>query len=136
MEATLRRFLGKTARAARLQLGLTQAQVAERVELAVAVYGRIERGHLTPSLPTVLRLCGVLELDANALLGFSAPTPPPWFAPLRPSQERPTVHEFLRTARKLRRRQLTALAAVAHAMRATGAPLDARQEAPHAELEK
>jgi transcriptional regulator with XRE-family HTH domain len=136
MDAILKKYLGRTARTARLHLGLTQAQVAERAELAQAVYGRIERGGMMPSLPTMLRLCSVLELDANALLGFSEPTPPPWFAPPRPVQERSTVHRFLRTTRRLGRRQLAALGTMARAMLLTEDAPDARDSTADAQLEK
>jgi transcriptional regulator with XRE-family HTH domain len=123
MDATVRKYVGRTARAARLRLGLTQAQVAQRAELAVAVYGRVERGGMMLSLPTLLRVCRVLEVDANTLLGFTAPAPPPWFSPPQPKEERPAVRELLGTARRLRRRQLAALRLVAHAM-LTDAPTD------------
>ncbi len=124
MEATLKTFLGRETRAARLRLDLTQVEVAGRVKLSAAVYGRIERGLMLPSLPTLLRLCRALELDANALLGFSAPTPPPWLTATRPARQRRAVHSLLRTARRLRPWQLTALGTVAHALRRSG-------ETPH-----
>ncbi|QRK12314.1 helix-turn-helix domain-containing protein [Archangium violaceum] len=118
MDVALKKYLGKSARAARVHKGFTQAEVAQRAELAVAVYGRIERGEMMPSLPTVQRLCRVLEVDANTLLGFSSPTPPAWFTS-PPPKERPAVHEFLRTARRMKPRQLRALRSVAQAMLTT-----------------
>jgi transcriptional regulator with XRE-family HTH domain len=135
MDATAKKYLGKTARAARRRLGLTQAQVAQRLEMAVGVYGRIERGGMSPSLPTLLRLCRVLKVDANELLGFSSPTPPPWFAPQRPTAERAAVRDFLRIARRLGPRQRAALGGMARAMLLSEGAADAGQEAPHAELE-
>ncbi|WP_309888874.1 helix-turn-helix transcriptional regulator [Archangium sp.] len=116
MDAALKKYVGKAARAARRHRGLTQAEVARRAMLAEGVYGRIERGGMMPSLPTVLRLCRVLKLDANTLLGFTAPTPPPWFAPSRPPEEHTTVRAVIRTARRLGRRQLAALGTMARAM--------------------
>ncbi|WP_239015408.1 helix-turn-helix domain-containing protein [Archangium violaceum] len=115
MDSALKKYLGNAARAARLRKGLSQAQVAQSAELATAVYGRIERGAMMPSLPTVQRLCRALEVDANTLLGFSSPTPPAWFT-LPRSKDRPAVHELLRTARRMRPRQLRALRGVAHAL--------------------
>lgn len=135
MDAALRKYLGSSARAARRHLGLTQAEVARRVKLAEGVYGRIERGGMLPSLPTVLRLCRVLKLDANGLLGFSAPTPPAWFATPRNPEERSTVRAVLRTARRLGPRQLAALGTMARAMLDPEAPPDTEEEAPHAESE-
>ena len=108
--------LGRTARAARLNLGLTQAQAAQRAKLATTVYGRIERGGMMPSLPSLLRLCNALGLDANGLLGFSAPQPPSWFTAASPARDKPAVRDFLGTARQLGPRQLTALNILAQAM--------------------
>lgn len=62
-DAELRHVVGKAARSARLRLGLTQADVAERVNLASEVYGRLERGIMLPSVPTLRRL----SLRARAL---------------------------------------------------------------------
>lgn len=131
MDASLKKYVGRIARTARLRLGLTQAQVAQRAELAHAVYGRVERGGMMLSLPSLLRLCRVLDLDANTLLGFTAPTPPPWFSSPRPTEERPAVRQLLRTASRLQRRQLAALRSVAHAMLA-----EAGNKATHAELKE
>jgi transcriptional regulator with XRE-family HTH domain len=44
MEVSLQQSLGAAARAARLRLGLTQAQVAKRAAMSAGVYGRVERG--------------------------------------------------------------------------------------------
>ncbi len=41
--------LGTALREARLKAQLTQADVADRVDVATEVYGRMERGNLTPS---------------------------------------------------------------------------------------
>ncbi|HLM48300.1 MAG TPA: helix-turn-helix transcriptional regulator, partial [Myxococcaceae bacterium] len=71
MDALLKKYLGKAARAARRDRGLTQAEVAASAHLSKEVYGRIERGEMMPSVPTMQRLCHVLEVDANTLLGFS-----------------------------------------------------------------
>ncbi|MCY1078536.1 helix-turn-helix transcriptional regulator [Archangium lansingense] len=65
--------IGKAARKARLQRKLTQADVAERVKLTDEVYGRIERGDMTPSTPTLFKLCTVLGLRADVLLGLAGP---------------------------------------------------------------
>jgi transcriptional regulator with XRE-family HTH domain len=58
------------ARAARLRQGLTQAEVAQQVRLEPAVYGRIERGKMTPSVPSLRRICAALGLSADALLSL------------------------------------------------------------------
>ncbi|WNG54171.1 helix-turn-helix transcriptional regulator [Archangium gephyra] len=64
----LRRSFGKAARAARLRLGLTQAQIARRAGTTSDVYGRIERGDMMPSVPNLLRLCEALESTPDTLL--------------------------------------------------------------------
>ncbi|HWO22420.1 MAG TPA: helix-turn-helix domain-containing protein [Kofleriaceae bacterium] len=60
--------LGERARAARTKLGLNQSEVAERVGISNEVYGRLERGLMTPRLATFLRLCDVLDVEPNDLL--------------------------------------------------------------------
>jgi transcriptional regulator with XRE-family HTH domain len=120
MRMTVNEYLGNAAREARTRMGLTQAQVASRLGLATAVYGRIERGGMTPSLLTLMELCAVLELDANALLGFTAPVPPPWLslAP-EPAHERPAVSKLRPLLERLTRQQVLALANLAHCMLCT-----------------
>lgn len=61
-------ILGARARAARTRLGLNQSEVAERVGISNEVYGRLERGLMTPRLATFLRLCDVLGVQPNDLL--------------------------------------------------------------------
>ena len=85
--------------------------------VATEVYGRMERGHLLPSLPSLLRLCGALGIDANTLLGFDAREAPVWLVPTPPSNsEPPALRRLLHTVRGLKPRQLKALRHVASAM--------------------
>ncbi|HYO58525.1 helix-turn-helix transcriptional regulator [Archangium sp.] len=84
MDEKLQRLLGDAARAARLRLGLTQAEVAKKVRLKSGVYGRVERGMMTPSVPTLRRMCETLGISSDVLLSLgaraseaTAPTPPP-----------------------------------------------------------
>ncbi|MBU8898014.1 transcriptional regulator [Corallococcus sp. H22C18031201] len=69
-EKALRKTLGRNARAARERQKLTQADVAERINLATEVYGRIERGRSFPSIPTFLRLCHALHEPSDRMLGL------------------------------------------------------------------
>jgi len=113
----LARQIGAVAREARTRAGITQEEAAERVGIATEVYGRMERGNMLPSLPTLVKLCRALGIDANPLLGFSSSQPPAWLAPETPSEaEPPTLRRLLRTARRLKPRQLSALRAVAVAL--------------------
>ncbi len=68
----LKKRLGEAARAARELLGLTQAQVAQAAAMRPAVYGRIERGGMLPSVPALRRLAVVLGVSPAVLLGLSA----------------------------------------------------------------
>ena len=82
MDEKLQSLLGEAARAARLRLGLTQAEVAEKAGLAQSVYGRIERGMMMPSVPTLRKLCLTLGISSDALLSLggqegAAPTAAP-----------------------------------------------------------
>ncbi|HYO54790.1 helix-turn-helix transcriptional regulator [Archangium sp.] len=70
MDIELQRTLGEVAREARERLGLTQAQVAHKVGLVPGVYGRIERGDMTPSVPSLRRICLVLGISSDALLNL------------------------------------------------------------------
>ena len=54
-----------------MQLGLTQAEVAEKLGLAHMVYSRLERGKMLPSVQTLLRMCSVLRISSDELLGLA-----------------------------------------------------------------
>lgn len=77
MSESLAENIGAVARAAREQMGLTQAEVAQRVELAHLVYSRLERGKMLPSVPTLVRLCLALQLSPEEALGLSTASPSP-----------------------------------------------------------
>ena len=71
----LGRTLGLALHAARSRAGLTRAEVARRVGVPPAEYGRFERGALYPSIPTLRRLCVVLAIPSDDLLGLGARQP-------------------------------------------------------------
>ncbi|PTL80109.1 transcriptional regulator [Vitiosangium sp. GDMCC 1.1324] len=61
-----------------------RAEVARKVRLKSGVYGRVERGAMVPSVPTLRRICETLAICSDALLSLgtqaheaTAPTPPP-----------------------------------------------------------
>ena len=60
--------LGVELRRARIRLDLTQEQVAKAVGFVPAVYGRIKRGDMLPSVPKLRDLCVTLGLSADVLL--------------------------------------------------------------------
>lgn len=114
----LSKSLGDIAREARHQAGLTQADVAERIGVATEVYGRLERGLLLPSVPTLRKLCLALRLPADKLLSLSSAQPPVWTeAPAPAERDAPQMRRLLRHARKLTAVQLRALAMVAATLR-------------------
>lgn len=100
--------IGKAAREARSQKGLTQADVAERVKLTDEVYGRLERGDMLPSAPTLIKLSAALGVSADVLMGLAGPggTPP---QPTPSDELPPEVRRVLRTARCLDAAQLSVL---------------------------
>lgn len=93
MDEKLQPRLGKVLRRARMRLDLTQEQVAREVGFVPTVYGRIERGHMLPSVPKLRHLCILLGLSADVLLSVSHPesTSPP-----RPPEHAPGESPELR----------------------------------------
>ena len=69
-EQRLRATLGRALRAARMRAGFTQADLAASIGKAPEVYGRLERGKMLPSVPTLFRLCMALRSGPHELLGF------------------------------------------------------------------
>lgn len=67
MQPDLQRF-GKNVRAARLDRGWTQEDLAERTGLAVVQVSRVERGAREIRLTTLLRLLRGLEAPPGELL--------------------------------------------------------------------
>jgi transcriptional regulator with XRE-family HTH domain len=59
--------LGAALRAARERAGLTQDEVASRIDLHAMTYGGIERGRLLPSVSTLTKLCVLLKIDPDNL---------------------------------------------------------------------
>lgn len=62
--------MGARIRRCRMEMGLTQEQLAEKVELSASFLGHIERGTRTASIDTLVRLCQALEVTADSLLGM------------------------------------------------------------------
>jgi transcriptional regulator with XRE-family HTH domain len=121
--AFLAKHLGRVAREARTGIRMTQADVAERLGVATEVYGRLERGLLLPSVPTLRKLCTVLRMDANALLGLtSGVTSAPLDEPVEKKQEdSPRMRRLLRHLRRLTPTQFNTVGHVASTLaQATG----------------
>ncbi|MCY1073632.1 helix-turn-helix domain-containing protein [Archangium lansingense] len=92
--------LGEVARVARERLGLTQTQVARQIGIAPNVYGRIERGHMMPSVPTLRRMALVLGLSSDVLLVLGSADVAPSLE--TPAPENNLAPELRQTVRMLR----------------------------------
>ncbi|ADO68772.1 helix-turn-helix domain-containing protein [Stigmatella aurantiaca] len=73
MDSLDRRTLGRNIRQARHRLGLTQEQMAERINMTPEVYGRMERGNLVPRLERFVVICRVLGETPNRLISSREP---------------------------------------------------------------
>ncbi|MCP3137149.1 helix-turn-helix domain-containing protein [Pyxidicoccus xibeiensis] len=121
MDTELASMLGAASRAARVRMGLTQADVAERIGMASEVYGRLERGHMLPSVQNLRRLCVVLNVPPHALLGLgeelAAPAPAKDKAVAKTREDdTPEMRRLMRNLRKLSPVQLKLMNLVASAM--------------------
>lgn len=61
--------LGARIRDARKAAGLSQEDLAERVDLSIESVSRAERGSITPTIWTLLRFAKALRLDLAELAG-------------------------------------------------------------------
>lgn len=59
--------MGQRIRARRRELGLTQEQLAERVDISPSFVGHLERGEKIPSVDTLARLCACLHISMDEL---------------------------------------------------------------------
>ena len=109
--------IGEACRAARAKAGLTQEDVADRVGIATEVYGRLERGNMTPSVPTLRKVCLVLELSADAALAIDKearlPPRPPVAEAGGDEGASPEHRRLIRRTKRLPRRQLRVLGVLA-----------------------
>lgn len=107
--------IGTAARAARVRSNLTQEDVAERVGLATEVYGRLERGGMLPSVPTLRKLCETLRIPADVLLGLVPAQENFWTkdVPAKPTEEPAEIRRLVRTVKKLEPAEFRLLSLVA-----------------------
>ncbi|WP_320784216.1 helix-turn-helix transcriptional regulator [Streptomyces sp. CRN 30] len=64
---TRRRQVGEQIRLVREHHNLTQHDVCGRSGIDVATYSRIENGHASPLLDTLIRIAGAIGVDVSAL---------------------------------------------------------------------
>ena len=68
-----RENLGKSIQRHRKQLDLTQAELAERVDLDTTYMSQVERGVNLPSLNTLVNISEALQVTPDVLLGLKKP---------------------------------------------------------------
>ena len=59
---------GRRVREIRVEQGLTQEALAEAAGLHATFISNVERGYRVPSVPTLLRLAGGLDVDPSRLV--------------------------------------------------------------------
>lgn len=100
--------IGQAARRARKELKLTQEDAAERINVSVEFYARIERGTSLPSILTFVRIVTVLGVSADELIGrgaamqLSLPDPTRQPAPPPAPQDSPEIRRIVRRLRRAR----------------------------------
>lgn len=95
-------ILRQTVKPARQRAKLSQADVAERIGVALEVYGKIERGIMVPRVRTLIKLSRVLNVSADVLLGMESPDGTPVVAMLREDDLPPDARPVLRSVRELK----------------------------------
>ena len=99
-------------RGARRARGLTQGEVAERVDMSTEAYGRLERGGVMPRAETLRRLAVALSVSADLLLGLPADVDP---GP-KPEPHTPGLRRLLRVGARLSLQQLRLVAQLAEGL--------------------
>lgn len=61
---------GKRIRDERQLKGLTQAQLAEKIGITQSTLGKYEREKLQPNIDIIIKICKVLEISSDNLLGL------------------------------------------------------------------
>lgn len=67
-EDKLLKGIGKNLLKLREEKRISQKELAESMEMAQTQYGKVERGEVIPSLPTLLRAAKALGVDINKIV--------------------------------------------------------------------
>lgn len=62
--------IGKKLKMARKKLNLKQSEVAEKADISVNYYARIERDEENPTLDTLKKICQALKVKSTDILPF------------------------------------------------------------------
>lgn len=68
------RKIGNKLLAFRKRMGLTQAEVAEKADVADRTYADIERGTVNMRIDTILKICEVLHITPDEILTEDSPS--------------------------------------------------------------
>ncbi|MGS2588117.1 helix-turn-helix domain-containing protein [Streptomyces hebeiensis] len=79
-----RREIGDQLRAARLHANLTQERLALRAGITLGQYSRIEQGHSSPLLDTLIRIADAIGVPLSHLVREEGPRPTPTGDDARP----------------------------------------------------
>ncbi len=117
MSRSLAAIFARELRAARSARGLTQAEAAERVGVAVEVFGRLERGRTLPRADTLVRVASALGVSADALLGLDSGAPATSSRePQAEYADRPEMRRLLRRLENASPRTIRLLSALASSL--------------------
>jgi transcriptional regulator with XRE-family HTH domain len=100
------KVLRENLRPARNRAKLSQADVAERIGIAIEVYGKIERGHRLPRLRTLVKLALALKVSVDVLLGMDVPRSTPVVTRSSEDDLPPDARPVLRSVRELKPEQI------------------------------
>ncbi len=73
---SLREVFGSNCRQFRKAVGLTQSELAEKVDLSLDMVGRMERGAVAPSFDNIEKLAEALNIPVMAFFGQGIVTLP------------------------------------------------------------
>lgn len=85
--------MGRRIQQARREARLTQMRFAERIDVSTQYVSDLERGIVGCSVPTLLKICDVLDVSADLILkgerpeAPSAPAVPEGFSKLSPEEQ-------------------------------------------------
>jgi len=68
------RKIGNKLLSFRKRMGLTQAEVAEKADVADRTYADIERGTVNMRIDTILKICQVLHITPDEILTDDSPS--------------------------------------------------------------
>lgn len=62
------KIIGERLQKARLQKGLTQENLAEKLDVSIAFLSRVERGNIRVNLKRLSEICSILDMDEGSIL--------------------------------------------------------------------